>query len=229
MFPKTRMGVPDMQYPGPEPSDLENVRALNRVFLDLVARDGSPRAILQNLPDGMGERLAGLGPKRAERLAGVPFMLFSLRERDDDYWELLLAPGDTPDLFLPAPEPDAGTGKLAAAGLGFAWQLARRNAYALRLLSGASLHWCEEIAARPLVDLLSRAASRPDVIELRCGHSVPFWAKLLDRGTSGRRDIRVAAHLTAWQQILTPEPARTGVWASAACRSRVPSLEVADK
>jgi hypothetical protein len=218
-----------MQYPGPEPSDLENVLALNRAFLDLVARGGSLHAIPHNLPDGMWGRLAGLVPKAADRLASVPFMMFSLRERDDEYWGSLLAPGDTPDLFRPVPAPDAGTGKLAAAGLGFAWQLARRNAYALRLLSGASLHWCEEIAARPLVDLLSRAASMSDIIELRCGDNAPFWDKLLDRGTSGRRDIRVAAHLTAWQQILTPEPASTGAWATAACRSRVPSLEVADK
>lgn len=218
-----------MQYPGPETSDLENVLALNRAFLGLVARSGSPHAILQNLPGGTGDRLAGLGPKAAERLAGAPFMMFSLRERDDVYWEALLAQGDTADLFRPAPAPDPGTGKLAAAGLGFAWQLARRNPYALRLLSGASLHWCEEIAARPLVDLLSRAASRPDIIELRCGNSVPFWDKLLDRGISGRRDVRVAAHLSAWQRILTPEPATTGAWAAAACRSRIPSLAVADK
>jgi len=218
-----------MQYPGPEPRDLDNVRALNRAFLDLLADGGSAPTALHGVPDELARRLARLGRHMAERLADVPFMLFSLRERDDDYWESLLGHGDTPDLFPPTPPPGQQSARLAAAGLSFAWQLAGRNAYALRLLSGASLHWCEEIAARPLVDLLSRAAHRSDLVELRCGQSEPFWAKLLDRGVSSRRDIRIAAHLTAWQQILTPEPASRRAWAAAACRSRVPSLQVADK
>ena len=129
-----------MQYPGPEPSDLENVLALNRAFLDLVARGGSPHAIPHNLPDGMWGRLAGLVPKAADRLASVPFMMFSLRERDDEYWGSLLAPGDTPDLFRPVPAPDAGTGKLAAAGLGFACFSVWRGTSLRRLLFVWRIH-----------------------------------------------------------------------------------------
>jgi len=218
-----------MHYPGPEPSDFENVRALNAAFLELVSV-ADRAAILSGPPDRLLDDLASLGPRRSARLAHAPFLLFSLRERDTDVWEALLGDGASLELFPSTRPAEPDCARLVAAGLSFAWQLARRNSFALRLLTGASLHWCEELAARPLVSVLSAVSGRSDLLRLRFSDNAAFWHKLLDAGVSSRRDLRTAAQLTAWQTLLTrhtkTEPA---AWAAAACRNRVPALKVAEK
>ena len=68
-----------MDYQGPEPADLQNVRALNTAFLEWLASDDRSRAL-----PAEGPRLfAGLDRTKLERLARVPFMLLSLREYDE--------------------------------------------------------------------------------------------------------------------------------------------------
>ncbi|MDH4110517.1 MAG: hypothetical protein OEW35_19740 [Gammaproteobacteria bacterium] len=220
-----------MHYPGPEPTDFDNVRALNTALLSLLLRAGQATPVFhRDPPEGLRAALGRLGRLQRERLASVPFLLFSLRERDGAFWEGLLADTASLELFPETPPLEGDCGKLVAAGLSFAWQLAHRNAFALRLLTGASLHWCEELAARPLVEVLDRAGARADVVELRCSDNAAFWAKLVEAGVSARSDVRSAAHLTAWQTMLTRVPAaEPRALASAACRNRVPALKVAEK
>ena len=77
-----------MEYQGPEPADLANVSALNGAFLDwLVAQD-------PGLPGDAGTLLRQLDlPKRA-RLARVPFLLLTLNEYDNQYWQAVFAQRD---------------------------------------------------------------------------------------------------------------------------------------
>ena len=74
-----------MEYEGLKSDDLANVRALNRAWLD-ISRAGS-------------RRLGELSPRRLDRIAAAPFLLFSLREQDLALWERLLAEDSQQELF----------------------------------------------------------------------------------------------------------------------------------
>jgi hypothetical protein len=218
-----------MLYESPQPIDLHNVCALNHAFLTLLRRDRAIRERLAGLRDDLARRLVSLDPRRAEKLAGVPFLLFSFRERDDRFWRQAFEPGANHDL-LNAADRSAAMARLTAAGLGFAWQLARQNPYALRLVSGATVHWCEQLAETPLVRVLEFGSAHADVLLLRAAQSSDLWVKLLDGGVSSKAAVRRAAHMSALHAILT-QPGRQApiAWASAACRARPPALKVADE
>ena len=122
-----------MEYEGLTQDDLANVRALNRAWLRLRPQDskGLPR----------------LSEKRLERLASAPFLLFSFREHDDQWWKSLLEGGPQQDLLEERPTNASDLIALQSAGLAFLWALARRNPYVARLVSGAPLSWCDQIAS----------------------------------------------------------------------------------
>lgn len=218
-----------MELPGPGAADFENVRALNRAYLRLLKREAGARTCLRDLPRELAGRLVSLPEAEAERLAATPFLLFSFRERDDDFWEGLFADISHGDLFAVPEPPSDELGCLISAGLGFVWQLSRQNPYAARLICGASLHWCEQLAERTFFQVLSLAGSKPDVLALRCGSNGELWAKLLESGVSRERHVRRAAHISALQSVLTrasmPERKK---WAAAACVRRSPALMVVD-
>jgi hypothetical protein len=118
---------------------------------------------------------------------------------------------------------------VVSAGLGFVWQLARQNPYALRLFCGASLYWCERIAEQTFYQLLTAVSAHGRVAELRNAYDHELWGKLLDQGINSRSAIRKAAHMSALQTILTrPANQRRHVWARAARSSANRSLRVAD-
>lgn len=217
-----------MLYQGPELVDFADVSALNRAFLSHLSSARDAQRHLVGLREDLSHRLRSLSPGQLERLASAPFLLFSFRERDRRFWDEVHAGDSGVDLFAEAPS-SPERGQLVAAGLGFVWQLARQNPYALRLICGASVHWCERIAAQPLINVIGRAAVRDDLLRLRCVLDTNIWSKLLFGGVSRRDDIRLAAQLSTLHMMLTrpvKEPAT--VWASAACRSRMPTLSIAE-
>ena len=218
-----------MHYLGPAPVDFADVRALNRTFLALLARDPNAARLTNKLPDDLATRLRSLSAAQSERLSNAPFLLFSLRESEQRLWDELHDGSPTFDLLAD----DYGASpaaRLIAAALGFLWRLARQNAYALRVVNGASLSWCERLADQALVDVIERASARNDLLTLRASDNANVWEKLLRGGVMQRESLRVASQLSALQMMLAGlTDGQSARWTSAACRSRVPSLGVADK
>jgi hypothetical protein len=200
-----------MEYQGLTEDDLVNVRALNRAWIArLAARDLPPAT-----------------PRRAARLANTPFLLFSFRENDAGLWGRLLTEESQPDLL--AARASHEVQELQAAGLGFLWELARRNPYVARIVSGASLHWCDQLAAKPLVQILERAA-RVQLLEPRFANDSPMFRRLFVHGSSALREARRAAQLAALQAMLTlGQGARQGRLPAAACSMPAVAVRVTDK
>lgn len=208
-----------MHFPGPDNADLANVYALNRAFIAWL-RARPPEASGQGeFPAGMPARFTGLSCEQRERLARTPFLLLSLAEEDESRWRSLFAEQQTRDLLQCVEPPDEAASKLIAAGLGFLWQLSRRNPYAARLLTGASLTWCEQLATRTLMDLFARTLEDRSLLAPRMADDAELWQKLLTAGVSNRRHLRRAARVAALQTVLTRRPLRARrPLAAAACR-----------
>ncbi len=217
-----------MTFEGPAPFDYRNVRALNRAYLTLLQADRHARQSLLKLSPPLIRRITSLTRHQAERLSATPFLLLSFRERDDKLWSRIISDDGCADLFTRPVADDLD--RLRSAGLGFVWQLARQNPYTLRLICGASLHWCEQIAERTFFDLLAGVAPHADLLELRRGNDAELWWKLLDNGICREADIRTAAHVSALQTVLTrPADHAPRTWAVAACRSKTSGLRVAEE
>jgi len=218
-----------MNFSGPEPADFRNVRRLNFEFLSCLRGSSSGADLRQQMAPDLGTIISGLTDLHVERLSRTPFLLFSLRERDSDYWSFLSADEPQGDLLMTVNTADE-LGQLAAACLGFLWQLAQHNPYAARLVSGATLSWCEQLADRTLFRVLQRMSGRPDLLLPRRATDAGFWNKLLGPGLSSEQDVRNAAQLSALQSILTEDPAaRYRALPAAACSTTAPALRVADK
>jgi len=217
-----------MAFDGPAPVDYRNVSALNRAYLTLLQTDRRARGSLQQLASALGRRITSLTRHQVDRLSATPFLLVSFRERDDTLWSQLLSDERDRDLFTRPVADDLD--RLRSAGLGFVWQLARQNPYTLRLICGASLHWCEQISERTLFGLLAAVAPHTDLLTLRRADDDALWNKLLHAGVSRESEIRTAAHVSALQTILTrPASGVPRSWAVAACKTRSRGLRVADE
>lgn len=218
-----------MNFFGPEAADFCNIQSMNYEFLMRLRGSSSGHEWRQQMAPILRPVIGGLSDLQVERLSATPFLLFSLREREQDYWSLLASDDPNGDLLI-ATDQGHESGQLAAACLGFLWQLARRNPYAVRLVSGATLNWCEQLAECTLFRLLQRMAGRSDLLRARRAGDVEFWNKLLGPGLSSERDVRKAAQLSALQSILTPGPAaRYRSLRAAACSAPAPSLQITDK
>ena len=172
----------DTEYSGPTSEDFINVSALNKVFLE-VASD-LPRHKLQ-------------------RLAAAPFLLFSLRENDDEWWHNALNDDPQQDLIATVATASKEIRKLQTAALGFLWQLARRNPYAARIVSGATVAWCEKLSAQTLVVLLDRVAARGDLLTSRLENHQGIWSRLLGNGSCAEWSVRRSSQLSALHSMLT--------------------------
>ena len=204
-----------MEYEGLTHDDLANVHALNRAWLRLQHQDA------KDLP-----RLSG---RRLERLASTPFLLFSFGEHDDRKWRLLLNESPQQDILEEPPQPSSDRFALQSAGLAFLWELARRNPYVARLVSGAPLHWCEQIASVTLVQILDSAVGC-QLIESRFEIESALYKRLWRRGGSALQEMRVFAQIGALQTMLTSRelvPYRR--MPAAACRMPQPAQQVADE
>jgi len=184
-----------MDYKGPTEDDLANIRSLNRYFLGAIAEtDG----------EAFGELATRrLTDSQLTRLAGAPFLLFSFREQDSDYWQRVLSDDPQIELNDSRDLPSEKVRHLQVAGLGFLWQLARRNPYVTRVASGAPVSWCEQLAGCTLARLLDRAAARSDLLCARFAHEDTIWRRLLDSGVHAQRSLRRTSHHCALQVLLT--------------------------
>ena len=216
-----------MRFEGPELRDYDNVISLNAAYLAAL-RNGC-EAGLECAAEPLRARLADLGDRQAARLAETPFLLFSFRESDDGYWDNLLCDAVPGDLFQRVPTPDLAM--LTSAALGFVWQLANRNPYALRLFCGATLYWCERIGELTFYRLLNALRCAGDVPVLRLASNQGLWRKLLEQGTSRDTRLRQAAQFAALQTVLTdpPDAGRVTPLRLAARRSTAPGLSIADE
>jgi hypothetical protein len=170
------------EFPGPSPDDYANVLALNTAFIKAV--------------------FDMKGPQRG-RLAAAPFLLFSLRERDLEWWDAALVENHQGDLMA-APELDNPALRcVQTAALSFLWHLARRNPYATRIISGATVSWCEKITDLPLVTLLERIGVRGDLMQSRLNSPDEHGARLLGDGTSSSPKVRRSSQLVVLQSLLT--------------------------
>ncbi|MCH7829468.1 MAG: hypothetical protein IIB75_02770 [Proteobacteria bacterium] len=197
------------EFPGPGPDDYANVLALNTAFLEASSE-------LK-------------GPQRG-RLAAAPFLLFSIRENDLDWWERALADGRQGDLMAAPELNDIELRGIQSAAIGFLWQLARRNPYAARVISGATIAWCEKLISFPLVTLLDRVGARSDLMKSRLDDQEDSGHRLLGAGTSSSSRVRHSSHLVVLQSLLT----RTGSeqyirLPAAACRMARPRLKIAER
>ena len=170
------------EYPGPSLEDYDNVRALNTAFI----------AATSTLK----------GPQRG-RLAATPFLLLSLRENDFNWWQRVLADDRQGDLIADSELQDSELRRIQTAALSFLWQLAQRNPYATRLISGAPVVWCEKIIDLPLLTLLDRVGARGDLIESRLHHLGAAGERLLASGISGSQVLQRSSQLSALQSLLT--------------------------
>jgi hypothetical protein len=215
-----------MEYSAPNESDLANVRALNAAFLHDLCQGSAAIELRDEQVTGIREVFVALSAAQRQRLGSAPFLLFSLREHDAEFWDDCLASGQEPgtrDLFMVDRLQRDADLRLPAAALAFLWQLAGRNPYAARLVSGASVDWCERLADCTLVSLLSTVSARREFLQLRFAGNRPVLNKLLGAGVSSQAEVRYAAHIAAMQAMLLqiPTPMRSAMRA-AACRIAPP-------
>lgn len=173
------------EYIGPNPGDYANVLALNSAYLQATS----------NLK----------GPQRG-RLAVAPFLLFSLHEQDLEWWRIALGDSQQRDLIIAKDLEDSKLQRVQAAALSFLWQLAQRNPYAARVISGATLEWCEQLCDLPLVTLLCRVGARGDLMMSRVEENGALGKRLLGEGLSSNADVRRSTQLSVLQMLLTHSP-----------------------
>lgn len=219
-----------MGFNSPDRADYANVVRLNHAWLTLLQHDLSLARALDCLPVDLRERMTNLSGSEITRLANTPFLLLSYRENEDSYWTRTLNPRHERDLFSASAAgaaTDADT--LISAGLGFAWQLARRNPYVLRLFCGATLYWSERIAELTFFELLDAFRATGDPPILRFGHQRDLWRKLLDTGVSRQPHAAEATQITALQSVLThTATGKQETWSLAARSVGAPARRVAD-
>lgn len=221
-----------MDFQPPDPADLANVYALNAAFLDALRTKTAPDRLRTAVPDDLQPALASTDAKVLHRLHRCPFLLFSLAERDSVRWTRLFdrpRPSELDLIDALPPAIDAPVPVILAA-LGFLWQLARRQPYAARVVSGASLGWCERLSGCTLIDIHRFALAETGLLGFRHGGDATFWRRLLLSATSEEKSVRQAARLAALQMLLTEAHAdRYRAMAAAACALPVPPRKVADK
>lgn len=209
-----------MQYQCPGPADLANVFVLNSAFIAWQRALSRERAREAGPGCEIRARLAALSGAQRERLARTPFLLLSLAEDDELRWQPLFSEQTTRDLLQCVQLRDEAASRIIAAGLGFLWQLAQRNPYAARLVSGASLDWCEQLSACTLMDLIARAVEDHALLSPRMADRPDLWDRLLTAGVSSRRQVRLAARVATLQTVLIQSQARPyRPVATAACRT----------
>ncbi len=208
-----------MDFSGPDSNDFANVRALNRAYLMRLRAPQPGRSLREKMPDDAAGRIEALTDLQLERLAIMPFLLFSLAERDSACWQASSALDSNLDWLQ-----DRRHDELRTTAVSFLWQLAGRNPYAARLVSGAGLDWCERFASCTLVDVLHLAASNPEMLSPRFPQQPAVWHKLLGPGLDDDEGVRRSAHITCLQWLLTGESAGSyRQLRAAACRNSLPT------
>jgi len=189
-----------MDFSGPQIAEFNNVRSLNLEFLNNLRTSPDAEALQQAFSPTLRPMVAGLTELQARRLAETPFLLLSLRERDDDYWSVLFADDPNRDIFAVG----SGNGhdsRLAAAARVFV------AASAAQSLRGPPCVGCDDNLVRTPGQLhvdasvATRSGSNGSPASKACGKSgvlaqvVRAWPELGARhsksGTSGGLAVHV--------------------------------------
>jgi hypothetical protein len=209
-----------MDYSGPEPADFANVAALNRAFMRRLRSPSAGERLREGIPASLRDAVKAMTDNHLERLAESPFLLLSLREHDAACWSDILADEPVADLFA---NKRCDPGDITIAASSFLWQLARRNPYATRLVSGAGPDWCERLGNLTLQVLLERVVVRDDILQPRFAGNTTCWQRLLGAGLSSRQQVREFAHVACLQTLLTDTThARPRRLRAAACSRPIP-------
>jgi hypothetical protein len=215
-----------MDFSGPERSDLKDVQSINLAFLSFL-RSTAGEPLRNCLPVTLQPAMQALRQRQVERLASVPFLLISIGEFNEQCWSNSSPGRPVRDLFTPTRDESDPLSRIATAAAGFMWQLARKNPYAARVVSGATLAWCEELAEQTLLRVFECAVGDQRMLTPRMTDNTAFWSRLLGAGVSSETEIRRAAHLSALQSVLTQAAAAPAQrLQTAACYSSVPSMEL---
>jgi hypothetical protein len=216
-----------MDFQAPDPTDLADVKALNRAFLELTT--ASSLLALPSLPSEQREALSHLGSGGRNWLAESPFLIFSVAEHEPDKWRQLFQDPGGADLIRAMQQPNDAEARFVTTALGFLWQLAKRRPYAVRVLCGATLDWCEQLADSTLIDVCSHASQQAGLLGFRQRNREAFWRRLLAAAASEQPVLRQAARQSALQSILTVrQDERHRKLPAAACAMPMPALKVSD-
>lgn len=217
-----------MEYSGLTVTDYSNVRSLNVAFLSVLRARIDGANLRRCLAEPIAGLVAAITDLQLQRLAGCPFLLMSFRETDRTFWEDLA--GDDPVGDLLRAPPPAALARLVTAGLAFLWQLARRDTYAVRVVSGGDTGFCDRLTGLTLVRMLNRTAERGDLVVPRFADEAIVWSKLLGPGISSTPGVRHAAQLSVLQSMLTaPSVEGRAALRAAACASSPPARRVVDR
>ena len=218
-----------MEYRSPEPADLANVESLNRAFLRWLRARPGDRASEDMRATAVLDRIAGMKDCQIGRLSRAPFLLMSVRHDEERRWRAIFTGLPNDDLLDTAYPASLDENRLVMALLGFLWHIAKRDPHTARLVSGAPLAWCDQLASIPIVSLCEQSRSCLP-LEPRLAYDGDFWQKLLGAGTSARKDVRLAARISAMQTVITrgvTSPQRP--MAAAACKLPDVSMRAADR
>lgn len=215
-----------MQYLGPDAADIAHVHSLNTAYIAYLAQ--SPAARLA-WPSELSALFEQASPVGRARVARSPFLIFSLAGYDVPRWQSIFASEPEAQLFAERSPPGIAEIEVVSATLTFLWQFVRRSPYAARVVSGASVAWCDALAASTPIELSRIATTTNDLLGLRFRRNTAMWRKMLTAGTSAETVVRSAARITALHTVLTRPVAESYPRVSAAaCKIPTPSRSVAE-
>ncbi len=203
-----------MAYTGLSARTIAEVRALNRCFLRRIREPGDRDTALS--ADWL-ELVRRLGAAPCRRVAEAPFLLLDVGKLD------LGAMADT-DLFSRATRADT---ELWLMTLSLCWQFAQREPFALRVISGAGLEWCDALGDTCFAELADRVGTcapppRPALLD-----TTSWWADYAAACTGNERGKVAALQMAGLQHRLCNTAGATPL-ASAASRLVRPGQRVAE-
>ncbi len=166
---------------------LENLHALNRLYLDVLIRITASESGVDCGPGSTGEcaqssRIAAcvrhLAPVQRQALAASPFSLFDARFGDGPFWVQRVGAA-TDAQFREAGAAPSTAGSFTQLALFYAWHLVRADALAARLLLGMSDAVSTVFTALALPDLQLLAGAAPHLITPRWPERDTVWRILL--------------------------------------------------
>ncbi|MDJ0758623.1 MAG: hypothetical protein QNJ19_04450 [Woeseiaceae bacterium] len=179
-----------MQYPCPERTDLDEIRALNSAFLNVCAR--AP------MPDGVTARIASLNYPERESLSDAPFLLFSLQEDQTSLWDRVFAA--EPD-FLDEPTPPEWV-PITTAAVALVWHLAKRAPHDARLFAAISSSLSRRLVEHPLISVTHRALAVGISPRPRFAAQPGTWDILIEACSASDSDRMNTGAMIALQRLL---------------------------